>query len=189
VQGSRATKRLKKWLHPGPKPTEPCAAWRRKTARREGSAGTQNAEDKRAAGPGQGTAPWAGWPRQAGIERIQAGKTLVGGNPGRNEARAARPPASRSTSRRRCRLGRRTPHSPALRPPPVRRPTTPRAPAPTAARRAPRLRPSSTVTRTPPRPRRRREKAAVRGVAGKAGPQCQEPIPKKESEGRGRNDF
>lgn len=105
------------------------------------------------------------------------------------EGRAARPPASRSTSPSHCRPGRRKPHSPAPRPPQVHRPTIPRAPTPTVAQLAPQLRPSSTVTRTADRPRRRREKRPRGAGPEEAGLRCQTPIPKTGSEGRGRSDF
>lgn len=119
-------------------------------------------------------------PPQAGTGQDPSGR---GGSaePGGDHARAARPPASRSTSRSRCRPARRTPRSPAPRPPQARRPTIPRAPAPTAAQRGPPLRPSSTVTRTAVLPLRRREKQPRGAWPEEAGAECQEPIPKREA--------
>ena len=136
----------------------------------------------------------AGPPWGAGRSRREVGgKDRWGkggsGEPGGGEARAARPPASRSTSPSHCRPGRRKPHSLAPRPPQVHRPTIPRAPTPTVAQLVPRLRPSSTVTRTADRPRRRREKWPREAGSEEAGPRRQAPIPKTGSEGRGRSDF
>lgn len=92
--------------------------------------------------PGRDTREWGKSGREQEVQR----------EPGEGEARAARPPASRSTSRSRCRPIRRTLHSPAPRPPLVRRPTIPQAPAPTAAQQTPPPQPSSTVSGSAARP-------------------------------------
>lgn len=132
------------------------------------------AEDGKAGGSGlwepevEGP-PWS----RPGRYRREAGRAAGAAGP--------RAPASRSTSPSRCRPGRRTPHSPAPRPPRARPLATPRAPAPPGSRLDSRLRPSSTVTELRCATQAEAGKVSSRGGVRRRGLSTRQPIPRKET--------